>query len=184
MLSSAQEAQLQQLVGAQSTSPRLAQRARVICRSALRKRTERRELSTQTKAHLLGVQAVRRDAQGLTAHVILATINKRLPNVDGAFIITILPPAIIGIGNAGGFKMLKDKKDLVPADLEAAAQELAAVANADLRLSGVFTPFTSTKLDARREIEPRRGAVAARHSAETTAEDQAGPVWRSDRAAR
>ena len=29
----------------------------------------------------------------------------------------------------------------------------------------MFTPFTSTKLDARREIEPRRGAVAARHSA-------------------
>ena len=120
-----------------------------------------------------------RDAQGLTA------INKRLPNVDGAFIITILPPAIIGIGNAGGFKMLKDKKDLGPAALEAAAQELAAVANADLRLSGVYTPFTSTKLDARREIEPRRGAVAASaQRAGTTAEDQAGPVWRSDRAAR
>jgi hypothetical protein len=75
------------------------------------------------------------------------------------------PPAIIGIGNAGGFGMLKDKKDLGPAALEAAAQELAAVANADLRLSGVYTPFTSTKLDARRVIEPRRGTVAARHSA-------------------
>jgi hypothetical protein len=85
----------------------------------------------------------RSNAQGLTAHVILAAINKRLPNVDGAFIITILPSSIIGIGNAGGFKMLKDKKDLGPAALEAAAQELAAVANTDLRLSGVFTPFTA-----------------------------------------
>jgi hypothetical protein len=74
VLSSAQEAQLQQLIGAQSTSPGLAQKARVICRSALRERTERCGLSTQTKAHLLGVQTVRRDAQGLTAHVILAAI--------------------------------------------------------------------------------------------------------------
>ena len=38
--------------------------------------------------------------------------------------------------------MLKDKKDQGPAALEAAAQELAAVA-ADLRLSGMFTPFTA-----------------------------------------
>jgi hydrophobe/amphiphile efflux-1 (HAE1) family protein len=73
-----------------------------------------------------------RDAQGLTADVVLASINKRLAKIDGAFVITILPPPINGIGNAGGFKMmLEDKKNRGPAALEAAAQELAVAANAD-----------------------------------------------------
>jgi multidrug efflux pump subunit AcrB len=77
-----------------------------------------------------------RDAQGLTTDVILASINKRLAAIDGAFVITILPPPINGIGNAGGFKMmLEDKKNLGPDALEAAAQELAAAANADPRLA-------------------------------------------------
>src|SRR5882724_13132560 len=57
-----------------------------------------------------------RDAQGLTADVILASINKRLATIDDAFVITILPPPINGIGNAGGFKMmLEDKNNLGPA---------------------------------------------------------------------
>jgi AcrB/AcrD/AcrF family protein len=95
-----------------------------------------------------------RDAQGLTADAILASINQRLAKIDGAFVITILPPPINGIGNAGGFKMmLEDRKNLGPAALEAAAQELAAAANADPRLSGVFTPFTSTTPKLYADIE-------------------------------
>jgi HAE1 family hydrophobic/amphiphilic exporter-1 len=100
-----------------------------------------------------------RDAQGLTADVILASINKRLAKIDGAFVITILPPPINGIGNAGGFKMmLEDKKNLGPAALEAAAQELAAAANADPRLSGVFSPFTSTTPNVYADIDRFRAA--------------------------
>jgi HAE1 family hydrophobic/amphiphilic exporter-1 len=100
-----------------------------------------------------------RDAQGLTADVVLASINKRLAKIDGAFVITILPPPINGIGNAGGFKMmLEDKKNLGPAALEAAAQELAAAANADPRLSGVFTPFTSTTPNLYADIDRVRAA--------------------------
>jgi multidrug efflux pump subunit AcrB len=79
--------------------------------------------------------------------------------IDGAFVITILPPPINGIGNAGGFKMmLEDKKNLGPAALEAAAQELAAAANADPRLSGVFTPFTSTTPNLYADIDRVRAA--------------------------
>src|SRR5260221_674110 len=100
-----------------------------------------------------------RDAQGLTADVILASINKRLAKIDGAFVITILPPPINGIGNAGGFKMmLEDKKNLGPAALEAAAQELAAAANADPRLSGAFSPFTSTTPNVYADIDRFRAA--------------------------
>src|SRR3984893_3179563 len=100
-----------------------------------------------------------RDAQGLTADVILASINERLATIDGAFVITILPPPINGVGNAGGFKMmLEDKKNLGPDALEAAAQELAAAANADPRLSGVFTPFTSTTPNVYDDIDRFRAA--------------------------
>jgi hydrophobe/amphiphile efflux-1 (HAE1) family protein len=100
-----------------------------------------------------------RVAQGLTADAILASINQRLAKIDGAFVITILPPPINGIGNAGGFKMmLEDRKNLGPAALEAAAQELAAAANADPRLSGVFTPFTSTTPNLYADIDRVRAA--------------------------
>jgi multidrug efflux pump subunit AcrB len=100
-----------------------------------------------------------RDAQGLTGDVVLASIDKRLAKIDGAFVITILPPPINGIGNAGGFKMmLEDKKNLGPAALEPAAQELAAAANADPRLSGVFTPFTSTTPNLYADIDRVRAA--------------------------
>jgi multidrug efflux pump subunit AcrB len=100
-----------------------------------------------------------RDAQGLTTDVILASINKRLAAIDGAFVITILPPPINGIGNAGGFKMmLEDKKNLGPDALEAAAQELAAAANADPRLAGVFTPFASTTPNVYADIDRFRAA--------------------------
>jgi HAE1 family hydrophobic/amphiphilic exporter-1 len=100
-----------------------------------------------------------RVAQGLTADAILASINQRLAKIDGAFVITILPPPINGIGSAGGFKMmLEDRKNLGPAALEAAAQELAAAANADPRLSGVFTPFTSTTPNLYADIDRVRAA--------------------------
>jgi len=100
-----------------------------------------------------------RVAQGLTADAILASIDQRLAKIDGAFVITILPPPINGIGNAGGFKMmLEDRKNLGPAALEAAAQELAAAANADPRLSGVFTPFTSTTPNLYADIDRVRAA--------------------------
>jgi multidrug efflux pump subunit AcrB len=54
--------------------------------------------------------------------------------------------------------MLEDRKNLGPAALEAAAQELAAAANADPRLSGVFTPFTSTTPNLYADIDRARAA--------------------------
>jgi hypothetical protein len=84
------------------------------CRSASRERTERRALSTPTKAHFFGIQAVRRDAQGLTGARDPGGDQQAVAQCSGAFIITILPSTIIGIDNAGGSKMLKDKKELRP----------------------------------------------------------------------
>ena len=85
-----------------------------------------------------------RDAQGLTADAILASLRQRLSVIEGAFVITIAPPPVAGIGNAGGFKMmLQDEAGLGPAALQAAAQDLAGAANATPGLAGVFSPFSA-----------------------------------------
>jgi hydrophobe/amphiphile efflux-1 (HAE1) family protein len=85
-----------------------------------------------------------REPKGLSANVILADLRQRLSSIQDAFVITIAPPPVSGIGNAGGFKMmLQDEQGLGSAALQAAAQELAAAANADPGLVGVFSPFSS-----------------------------------------
>ena len=85
-----------------------------------------------------------REAQGLTANVILASLRQRLSVIEDAFVITIAPPPVAGIGNAGGFKMmLQDEQGLGSAALQGAAQGLAAKANATQGLAGVFSPFSA-----------------------------------------
>ncbi len=85
-----------------------------------------------------------RDAHGLTSDVILASLRQRLFGIEDAFVITIAPPPVAGIGNAGGFKMMiQDQQGLGSAALEAAAQDLAAAANRTPGLAGVFSPFSS-----------------------------------------
>ena len=85
-----------------------------------------------------------RDAQGLGADAILASLRRRLSSIQGAFVITIAPPPVAGIGSAGGFKMMvQDQAGLGPAALQAAAQDLAAAANATPGLAGVFSPFSA-----------------------------------------
>ena len=85
-----------------------------------------------------------REAQGLTANAILASLRQRLSVIEDAFVITIAPPPVAGIGNAGGFKMmLQDEAGLGSAALQAAAQQLAAKANATPGLVGVFSPFSA-----------------------------------------
>ncbi len=85
-----------------------------------------------------------REAEGLTANAILASLRQRLSVIEDAFVITIAPPPVAGIGNAGGFKMmLQDEQGLGPVALQAAAQALAAKANATPGLVGVFSPFSA-----------------------------------------
>jgi HAE1 family hydrophobic/amphiphilic exporter-1 len=85
-----------------------------------------------------------RYAQGLSANVITADLRKRLSVIQDAFIITIAPPPVRGIGTAGGFKMmLQDKAGRGPRALEEAAQDMAAAANQVPGLSGIFTLFNT-----------------------------------------
>ena len=85
-----------------------------------------------------------RHAKGQNVGVVLDSLRQRLSAIQDAFVITIPPPPVAGIGTAGGFKMmLQDRQGLGAAALEAAAQDMAAAANQTPGLVGVFTPFNT-----------------------------------------
>ena len=61
--------------------------------------------------------------QGVTANTVLADLRKRLSVIQDAYVLTIPPPPVQGIGNAGGFKMmLQDRAGLGSDALARAAQ--------------------------------------------------------------
>ena len=82
--------------------------------------------------------------EGLTAATVLADLRKRLAVIEDAYVLTIPPPPVQGIGNAGGFKMmLQDRAGLGSEALARAAQSLVAAANRDPDFAGVFTLFST-----------------------------------------
>ncbi len=98
-----------------------------------------------------------RVAHGLSAAVVMNSVRQRLSSIQDAFILTIMPPPVAGIGTAGGFKMmLQDHQDLGPEALEAAAQEMAAAANQTPGLAGVFTPFNTHTPSVYADIDRER----------------------------
>ncbi len=83
-----------------------------------------------------------RQAQGLSADAIVGMTYGSMGQVMDAQVFTIPPPPVRGVGTAGGFKMMiEDRRNRGPDALAAAAWEVAAAANGDPRLIGVFTPF-------------------------------------------
>jgi multidrug efflux pump subunit AcrB len=64
--------------------------------------------------------------------------------IRDAYVLTIPPPPVQGIGNAGGFKMMvQDRAGLGSDALARAAQALVAAANKDPDFAGVFTLFSN-----------------------------------------
>jgi hydrophobe/amphiphile efflux-1 (HAE1) family protein len=85
-----------------------------------------------------------RAAKGLSAERVAADLRQRLTAIQEAFIITIPPPPVRGIGNAGGFKMMvQDKRDRGLPALDAATQDIVAAANRVPGLTGVFSLFST-----------------------------------------
>jgi hydrophobe/amphiphile efflux-1 (HAE1) family protein len=77
---------------------------------------------------------------GITANSVLADLRKRLSVIQDAYVLTIPPPPVQGIGNSGGFKMmLEDRAGLGTQALVNATNALVAAANKDPRFAGVFT---------------------------------------------
>jgi hydrophobe/amphiphile efflux-1 (HAE1) family protein len=85
-----------------------------------------------------------RAAEGLSAPKILADLQAKLNAIQEAFIITISPPPVRGIGTAGGFKlMVEDKRGRGLPELNAAVRDLIAEGNKQPELAGVFSVFNT-----------------------------------------
>jgi hydrophobe/amphiphile efflux-1 (HAE1) family protein len=81
---------------------------------------------------------------GVTANTVLADLRKRLSVINDAYVLTIPPPPVQGLGSAGGFKMmLEDRAGLGSDALLKAATALVAAANKDPNFAGVFTLFNT-----------------------------------------
>jgi hydrophobe/amphiphile efflux-1 (HAE1) family protein len=84
------------------------------------------------------------DLRGVTANSVLDDLRKRLSVINDAYVLTIPPPQVQGLGSAGGFKMmLEDRGGLGSEALVKAARALVAAANKDPNFAGVFTLFTT-----------------------------------------
>jgi multidrug efflux pump len=80
--------------------------------------------------------------QGLSGPRVLDALRMRLSVIRAANVLSIAPPAVQGLGRAGGFKMMvEDRADLGSQALQAAVLDLVGAARQDHSLSGVFTLF-------------------------------------------
>ncbi len=80
------------------------------------------------------------DQPGRTAQTVLADLRRRLSVIQDAFVLTIPPPPVQGLGSSGGFKlMLEDRAGLGSQRLVDAANALVGAANKDPTFAGVFT---------------------------------------------
>ena len=77
---------------------------------------------------------------GVTAQSVLADLRQRLSVIQDAFLLTIPPPPVEGLGSSGGFKMmLEDRAGLGLQRLVEAANALVGAANQDPSFAGSFT---------------------------------------------
>ena len=85
-----------------------------------------------------------RESKGLTANEILGQLNQRLAGDQDAFIVSVPPPSVPGIGDAGGFKMeIEDRGNAGYAALDNAAHAMMQAASQVPGLAGVFTMFNA-----------------------------------------
>jgi len=101
-----------------------------------------------------------RAAKGLTADKIRASLMAKWAGIQDAFIITIQPPPVRGIGTAGGFKMIiQDRGGRGSAALEQVANDLAAEAGKIPGLTGVFTLFNTRTPNVYSDIDRVRSEM-------------------------
>ncbi len=85
-----------------------------------------------------------RAKKGQSAQALIGALNQQFASVQEAFVISVSPPPVRGIGTTGGFKMeVQDIHGGAPAQLESVAQSIVGAAAQTPGLAGVFTTFST-----------------------------------------
>jgi HAE1 family hydrophobic/amphiphilic exporter-1 len=85
-----------------------------------------------------------RAKNGLSAQAIAGKLNQGFAGIQDAFVLSISPPPVRGIGTTGGFKMMvQDTKGSPLEQLEEVSQSIVGAANQQPGLSRVFTTFNT-----------------------------------------
>ncbi|MGH7969455.1 MAG: efflux RND transporter permease subunit, partial [Limisphaerales bacterium] len=84
-----------------------------------------------------------RRSPSLSGQAIANALNARFAAVQDAFVLTVMPPPVNGLGAIGGFKLfLEDRADLGYGALFQTVQSITAKAYQTPGLAGVFSTFT------------------------------------------
>jgi hydrophobe/amphiphile efflux-1 (HAE1) family protein len=82
--------------------------------------------------------------KGVNAASMVATLRKKFAGFKDANILVVNPPAVKGLGSAGGFKMmLEDRAGVGPQALSDATNKLVAAARKDPSFAAVFTLYNA-----------------------------------------
>jgi hydrophobe/amphiphile efflux-1 (HAE1) family protein len=101
-----------------------------------------------------------REPKGETANEILGQLQKRLSGIQDAFIVSVPPAPVPGIGDAGGFKMvIEDRGNNGYAALDAAAHQLMYAANNVPGLAGVFTMYNARSPNIYANIDRKKAEM-------------------------
>src|SRR6202022_885005 len=87
--------------------------------------------------------AERAGKSDLTAASVATRLRQQFSKVEGGQAVVLLPPAVSGIGNAGGFTMQVEDRSgtTTPQQLQQATQHLIAAARNRPELSRLFSTF-------------------------------------------
>ena len=86
-----------------------------------------------------------REARALHAPQVIARLNEKFRQIQGGTVVPMAPPPILGLGTGGGFAyVLQDLRGGDPKALSQTLQGLIVAANADPKLSRVFSTYSAT----------------------------------------
>jgi HAE1 family hydrophobic/amphiphilic exporter-1 len=95
----------------------------------------------------------------VTQEAILAGVRRQFREIREAIVFAFVPPAIDGLGVAGGFQMqVQDRRDLGLTVLESAAQEMVAVGSGQPGLRNLNTTFSARVPQLFAEVDRTKAA--------------------------
>ena len=81
---------------------------------------------------------------GVNAAKMVQILRQKYSAIKDAYIVVVMPPAVQGLGSAGGFKMMvEDRAELGPQALAKATNDLVAAAQKDPTFAAVFTLYNA-----------------------------------------